>query len=216
MLEAPPGPSPQAREAFNAATKARESRNYAAALAAYDKVLELDPNHFDALHDKAWILATHRDPAVRNPKQALELAMRASTNLAKWGLLRKDKDTYSEMASTGRNMLIMGTIAGALAADGKFRSAPRELEAGSAAMAERQALQGSMDLAATSDGASAIAVQGFAVDSAREMNRRFPQIAETKLALDRAEALMNMYKAGKPPTGEEPVAWSTTFLSRLR
>jgi len=223
MLEAPGGPPAEARAAFTEAARLRDAKDYVRALAAFDKVLQVDPNHFDALHDSAWILATHQDTRTRNPKRALELAYRASSNLAKWGLLRKDKEAYPDMATTGRNMLIMSTIAGSLAANGKFRSEPaRDLAPDSAAKAEQDALSGSMLMSAGCDGAtlevagSAIAVQGFAVDAAREMNRRFPQVAETKVALDRAEALMKMYKEGKMPTGQEPIAWSTSVVTRLR
>lgn len=224
-LEAPSGPPVAARTAFAEAAKLRDAKDYGRALVAFDKVLQIDPNNFDALHDSAWILATHQDARTRDPKKALELAFRASSNLARWGLLRKDKDAYPDMASTGRNMLVMSTIAASLAANGKFRTEPRQdLAADSAERAQQDALAGQMMMSAACDGlaaaetfgGSAIAVQGFAVDSAREMNRRFPQVAETKVALDRAEALMRMYKEGKPPTGQEPIAWSTSVVTRLR
>jgi hypothetical protein len=238
-LKAPPDPTPEARTAMAEANKLREAKDIPRALAALDKVLQLDPDNFDALHDKAWILATSTDPKVRNPQQALALSLHASTNLGKWGLLREERDALPLSVGTGRHMITMGTMAGALAAMGRFRSPPRtDLVEGSAAKAEMDALSPSMDMTAACGGAdlasaqaasavaeppdtalfagNAVAVQGYALDLARFMARKFPQAPETQVALQRAEALMKMYKAGQAPTGQEPVAWSNTPLVKLR
>jgi tetratricopeptide (TPR) repeat protein len=216
VLVAPPLPSPEAIAAYNEATSAREAGDYATALNLLTQALQLDPNYFDALNDKAWILAAHPNPQVRDPKQALELALRASTNLGKWGLLREERDALPAETSTARHMMIMGTIAGALASDGRFLSEPQTYPEGSAALAEQNALTGSMNLSASSDGGSALAAMGFVMDLARWLNGHFPDVPETGQALERTQSLMNMYQQGQAPIGQEPVLWGNTTLTRLR
>lgn len=49
-----------------------------AALEHFQQALRLDPNHVDALNSAAWILATHPDPGLRRPAEAIRLATRAA------------------------------------------------------------------------------------------------------------------------------------------
>lgn len=55
----------------------RNNKDFTAALADYDRALELDPKHAGALNAKAWLRATCSDEAFRNPKEALHLAEQA-------------------------------------------------------------------------------------------------------------------------------------------
>jgi tetratricopeptide (TPR) repeat protein len=50
----------------------------APALAAWRAGLAVDPNHVPTLHRAAWLLATNRDAALRNPAEAVTLAERAA------------------------------------------------------------------------------------------------------------------------------------------
>jgi cytochrome c-type biogenesis protein CcmH/NrfG len=52
--------------------------NYAQAVAAYRNALKLDPNNATVLNNYAWLLATCKDPAFRDPKLALKLARKAA------------------------------------------------------------------------------------------------------------------------------------------
>jgi len=51
-------------------------RRPAEAAMAYEKALRLNPQMLEALKSLAWLRATHPDPAVRNGRQALELALK--------------------------------------------------------------------------------------------------------------------------------------------
>ncbi len=58
---------------------ALDARGKAApALAAWRAGLAVDPNHLPTLHRAAWLLATSRDPALRNPTEAVALSERAA------------------------------------------------------------------------------------------------------------------------------------------
>lgn len=47
------------------------------AIPYYKKALELEPNMPRALNDLAWLLATNNNPAIRNPKEAIQLAKKS-------------------------------------------------------------------------------------------------------------------------------------------
>ena len=49
------------------------------AIAHYREALRLQPDLLDALNNLAWILATHKEPSLRNGAEALQLAERAAT-----------------------------------------------------------------------------------------------------------------------------------------
>ncbi|HUT23250.1 MAG TPA: tetratricopeptide repeat protein [Sumerlaeia bacterium] len=58
--------------------EAQSPQGAAEAAAHYRRVLAVDPTWAPALERLAWILATHPDPAVRDPQRALELARKLS------------------------------------------------------------------------------------------------------------------------------------------
>jgi tetratricopeptide (TPR) repeat protein len=77
------------------------------ALVEYQKVIDLDPAYADAHGNIAWILATHPDAALRDPKKALEYAL-------------------VEAKRTGMtNAEALDTLAAAHAANGQFDEARR-------------------------------------------------------------------------------------------
>ena len=51
--------------------------DHAAAEAAYQSLLEIYPNHFQALNNLAWMYSTSPDPEFRKPEKARELVRRA-------------------------------------------------------------------------------------------------------------------------------------------
>jgi tetratricopeptide (TPR) repeat protein len=69
------------------------------------EAVRLDPNYVQAAQDLAWILATHPDPAKRDPRQAVEFAHRAD-----------------ELSAHG-NVDILDTLAAAYAASADFEKA---------------------------------------------------------------------------------------------
>jgi Flp pilus assembly protein TadD len=75
------------------------------AIPYYRKVIELDTNNFSALNNLAWILATARDPGLRNGKEAVSLAQLAC------------QKTHDEQA------ILIGTLAAAYAEAGYFDDA---------------------------------------------------------------------------------------------
>ena len=77
----------------------------AAAIAEFQKVLELDPNHVTAQNNLAWMLATCPDASLRNGPKAVELAQRAV------------------QLSAGMSPQILDTLAAAYAEAGQFPEA---------------------------------------------------------------------------------------------
>lgn len=72
------------------------------ALACFRKALQVEPDSLEALNGAAWILATHPDETVRDPREAVRLAEQASE-------------------LTGhQNATVMDTLAAAYAAAGSF------------------------------------------------------------------------------------------------
>lgn len=76
-----------------------------AALGHLRAALALQPNLPEALNDTAWVLATAADPAVRDPREALELARRAN------------------LLAPAPQPNFLGTLAAACAAAGRFDEA---------------------------------------------------------------------------------------------
>ena len=98
----------------------------APALAAWRAGLAVDPNHVPTLRRAAWLLATNRDPALRNGAEAVALAERAA------------RLTASQDAS------ILDCLAAAYAEAGRYADA-----VDTATRAQRLAeQQGKMDLSA--------------------------------------------------------------------
>ena len=67
--------------------------------------LTLEPLHTPSMQEAAWIFATHPDPSVRNPSEALRLAQRAVE------------------LTGGANLIALDSLAAALAAAGRFEAA---------------------------------------------------------------------------------------------
>ena len=80
--------------------------NYQAALADYEKTIELDPKSLDAFNSLAWLLATTPVDSMRNGARAVEYAQRAVD-------LAGSRETY----------LYMDTLAAAYAEAGRFGEA---------------------------------------------------------------------------------------------
>jgi tetratricopeptide (TPR) repeat protein len=96
------------------------------ALAAWRSGLAVDPNHVPTLRRAAWLLATGRDPSLRNGAEAVALAERA------------------ERLTGGQDASILDALAAAYAEAGRFADA-----VDTANRAERLAAQqGKPDLAA--------------------------------------------------------------------
>jgi tetratricopeptide (TPR) repeat protein len=80
------------------------------ALAEYQKVIKVDPTYPNAHGNSAWILATHSDAGLRDPKKALEYAL-------------------IEVKGSGKaNADALDTLAAAYAANGQFDEARRYQE----------------------------------------------------------------------------------------
>ena len=75
------------------------------AITHYRRALELKPDWPEVLNDLAWILATHKDPEIRNGQQALQLALHAC-----------QLENYKVFA-------VVDTLAAAYAETGKFDQA---------------------------------------------------------------------------------------------
>ncbi|MBF0610061.1 MAG: tetratricopeptide repeat protein [Magnetococcales bacterium] len=88
----------------------RNKKDYAAALADYDKAIAIDPVQPAAYNAKAWLLATCADDAVRNPPMAMELAQKTNA------------------LSPQPNMDYLDTLAAAHAALGNFPAAMETLK----------------------------------------------------------------------------------------
>ena len=78
-----------------------ETGDPAGAIASYSKAAKLDPNHFRALNNIAWIYATSTEPPWRNPAAAVRYAERANA------------------ASGGENAAVLDTLAHSFAAAGR-------------------------------------------------------------------------------------------------
>ncbi len=85
--------------AFAAQQKTRE------AIAQYRAALQFQPEHVEALNNLAWLLATHRDAAVRDGIEAVQLARRACE------------------ATAFKAAALVGTLAAAHAEAGQFTEA---------------------------------------------------------------------------------------------
>jgi tetratricopeptide (TPR) repeat protein len=83
-------------------------------LAHLHEAVRLDPGFTLAVRDLAWALATHPDASVRNPEEAASLAERAMT------------------MTQGRDPGVLGVVAAAHAANGRYREA---VEGGEKALA---------------------------------------------------------------------------------
>jgi tetratricopeptide (TPR) repeat protein len=82
----------------------------AEALAEYQKVIKVDPTYPDAHGNSAWIMATHSDAGLRDPKKALEYAL------------------IEAKGSGMANSEALDTLAAAYAANGQFDEARRYQE----------------------------------------------------------------------------------------
>lgn len=91
----------------------------AEAVRHFQGVLQSETNHPGALNNLAWIMATSREPAVRHPAEALQLALQAAA------------------ASTNENIFLLDTLSAAYAAGGRFDDAVRTAEQ-AARLADRQ------------------------------------------------------------------------------
>ena len=70
-------------EAYNDGVTAGRNGDYAKAISAYERAIELDPSWPWASNNLAWMLATCPDPSVHDGERAIELGQRAC-ELAGW------------------------------------------------------------------------------------------------------------------------------------
>jgi tetratricopeptide (TPR) repeat protein len=169
---------------------------HARALGIYNRALSLIPDYMDALNDKAWILATTPDPALRRPSEALELARRALDSLAQTGMLRANREAFAEDHTTGRMLVAATTFAAALAANGIFGG-------------------GSTTLAAANCLATADTVMAFVVEAAVDQDVRFrtPSTAEM---VRRAREYQASFSQRRPLVGAVPLFSLLSPATRLR
>jgi tetratricopeptide (TPR) repeat protein len=90
---------------YNLALALQSQNKFDEAIAPYRQALRLKPDWPLPMNGLAWVLATHPDPAMRDPNQAIELAEQA------------DKITNH------RNPLVLNTLAAGYAAAGRFDQA---------------------------------------------------------------------------------------------
>jgi tetratricopeptide (TPR) repeat protein len=62
---------------YNRGNAYKELRQWDKAIADYSRAIELNPKEPQGPNDLAWMLATHADPKVRDPRRAVELARKA-------------------------------------------------------------------------------------------------------------------------------------------
>jgi len=90
---------------FAMACICQAQQRYPEALQHYRRTLELSPDHTGALNNRAWILATHTNAALRDGAEAVRLAQRACD------------------LTQHRAPVFIGTLAAALAEKGDFTAA---------------------------------------------------------------------------------------------
>jgi Flp pilus assembly protein TadD len=95
--------SDQAHQALGIAFQ--NQGKYDAAIAQYQKTIDLEPQNLAAQNSLAWLLATCGDASLRNGVQSLDLARRM------------------EVATRGQSPQILDTLAAALAENGRFDEA---------------------------------------------------------------------------------------------
>lgn len=95
---------------YNRGNSWSEKRDYERAMADYNEATRLNPKHVNSHGALAWLLATSTASGVKNPKRALELALKA-VELSR----REDGDK-------------LDTLAAAYAANGNFKEAVRVQE----------------------------------------------------------------------------------------
>ena len=107
---------------FQLASLQEDAGNVPDAVINYGLFLQYMPNDAMACNNLAWILTTTPNPAIRDPRKALELAKRAAILTA----------------AAGGEPRVLDTLAAAYAACGQF---PQAVEAGRAAIARAQAIK---------------------------------------------------------------------------
>ena len=90
---------------FNLARAFLQTGKMGEAIAQYQSALQLEPADMEAQNNLAWLLATSSEASLRNGEKAVQLASEAN-NLA-----------------GGKNPVILGTLAAALAETGRFGDA---------------------------------------------------------------------------------------------
>jgi Flp pilus assembly protein TadD len=95
----------------------------AAAVEQFRAALDLNPDSVGPLTDCAWILATHPDPEVRDPDEAIRLGARAAE------------------LTGNRDATVLDTLAAAYATASRFEQAAKTAEAALALAREAQELQ---------------------------------------------------------------------------
>ncbi len=109
------------------------------AVAAYQRALELDPALVEAANDLAWLRATHPSPQVRDSREAIELAERAS--LATGYADPRTLDTLAAAYASAwrfRRAEAVATRAHQLALDAGERQLATEIEGRRALYAKRR------------------------------------------------------------------------------
>jgi 4-amino-4-deoxy-L-arabinose transferase-like glycosyltransferase len=103
--DVPPPQDPAAEQQIQQAHQLEDSGNPAAAVASFRAALNIQSNNPVAMNQLAWILATCREPSIRDSKSAVQLAGQA-VQLTDW-----------------RRASMVGTLATAYAADGDYERA---------------------------------------------------------------------------------------------
>jgi len=103
--EPQPPDNPVAKKQLELAAQFQSAGKESDAAQSCRKALEADPNNAEALNDLAWILATARDPALRNAPEAVQLAAQAVK------------------LTRCREPVVLGTLAAAFAGSGEFPNA---------------------------------------------------------------------------------------------
>jgi tetratricopeptide (TPR) repeat protein len=95
---------------FNLARAFLQKGEISRAIAHFQSALEIEPADMEAQNNLAWLLATSAQPSLRNGEKAVQLARQAN-----------------ELAG-GKNPVVVGTLAAALAETGRFADAVQKAQ----------------------------------------------------------------------------------------
>ena len=173
------------------------------AATAYQQLISEHPKFFPALSDLAWIRATARDPALRDPKEAVRLAEAAFQEMI---VDFNDRPRRSSIPPNYDKLLILrvgSALGAAYAAAGRFESSPdpslqKRIAAGAVAPGQGGDMAASGELAA-------VPVATWAVEMGDALAARMAT-REAATIQKELRDLLTLYQQKKPLTdGRLPI-----------